>query len=112
MADFQYDIYHGDTFQLPISVADSAGAAVNLSTYTYEFGMQADAGTITGSTSGVTIGTTNKATGSITITVPYTIMAGSFSPFKQYLFDFSIISSGTVKETLFVGKLGVMEDVL
>ena len=111
--NFTYPIFHGDTFELPIAITGSNGSALDLSTFAKAFSMETNNGTIlvTGSTTGVVVGTTNQATGSITFTVPYSIMAGSFDEGSKYLFDVEIMSAGSHKETLFVGLLDVEAEV-
>ena len=99
----------GDTFNLVINVTDSAGAAVDLTTYS-DFRMEVResdtaAGTIIAD-SNVTI--TGTSGGVLTVTISNTIMEGVDG--GLYAYDLETIQSGVV-QTWLTGVFKVNEDV-
>ena len=99
----------GDTFNLVINVTDSAGTAVNLSTYS-DFRIEVRETDTSASTiiadSNVTI--TGTSGGVLTVTINNTIMEGVDG--GLYAYDVETIKSGVV-QTWLTGVLQVNEDV-
>ena len=99
----------GDTFNLVINVTDSAGTAVDLTTYS-DFRMEVRETATSTSTiiadSNVTI--TGTSGGVLTVTINNTIMEGVDG--GLYAYDLETIKSGVV-QTWLTGVLQVNEDV-
>lgn len=99
----------GDTFNLVINVTDSAGTAVDLTTYS-DFRMEVRETDTSASTiiadSNVTI--TGTSGGVLTVTINNTIMEGVDG--GLYAYDLETIKSGVV-QTWLTGVLKVNEDV-
>ena len=99
----------GDTFNLVINVTDSAGTAVDLTTYS-DFRMEVRETDTSASTiiadSNVTI--TGTSGGVLTVTINNTIMEGVDG--GLYAYDLETIKSGVV-QTWLTGVLQVNEDV-
>ena len=99
----------GDTFNLVINVTDSAGTAVDLTTYS-DFRMEVRETDTSASTiiadSNVTI--TGTSGGVLTVTINNTIMEGVDG--GLYAYDVETIKSGVV-QTWLTGVLQVNEDV-
>jgi hypothetical protein len=99
----------GDTFSLVINVTDSAGDAVDLTTYS-DFRMEVRETDTSASTviadSDVTI--TGTSGGVLTVTITNTIMEGVDG--GLYAYDLETIKSGVV-QTWLTGVLKVNEDV-
>lgn len=105
MPDFTISRYHGDTFILPVALTTSAGVAVSLVDATINFTM----GTITQSSSGYSISRSDAA-GTFIITLSDTLMATLTD--DRYTFEVEVIYSSGIRETLFVGRLTLKEDVI
>ena len=98
----------GDTFNLVINVTDSAGTAVNLSTYSFKMQVKETDTSSTNVISNDDITITGTATGVLTVTIPSTVMTSVSS--GLYAYDLQTINVG-VTQTWLTGVLKVNEDV-
>lgn len=105
MPDFTISRYHGDTLVLPVAVTDSAGDPISLVGATIKFKM----GTITHSTIGYSIARSDAA-GTFAITLSAAIMEALTD--TNYAFAVEVVYASGIKETLFVGRLDIVEDVV
>ena len=98
----------GDTFNLVINVTDSAGTAINLTTYSFKMQIR-ETDTSSGSTvseNNVTI--TGTSGGVLTANIDSSIMSSVSS--GLYAYDLQTIKAGTT-QTWLTGVLKVNEDV-
>jgi hypothetical protein len=98
----------GDTFSLVINVTDSAGTAVNLSTYSFKMQVKETDTSSTNVISNDDITITGTAAGVLTVTIPSTVMTSVSS--GLYAYDLQTINVG-VTQTWLTGVLKVNEDV-
>lgn len=98
----------GDTFNLVINVTDSAGTAVNLSTYSFKMQVKETDTSSTNVISNDDITITGTAAGVLTVTIPSTVMTSVSS--GLYAYDLQTINAG-VTQTWLTGVLKVNEDV-
>lgn len=105
MADFKLIRYRGDTFILPVALTDSQGRPVDLSGAAIKFKL----GTITEISEGYEI-FRNDTAGEFCIMISSSLMGSLGDP--GYLFAAKIVYPSGVKETLFVGRLILKEDVV
>jgi len=98
----------GDTFNLVINVTDSAGTAVNLSTYSFKMQVKETDTSSTNVISNDDITITGTAAGVLTVTIPSTVMTSVSS--GLYAYDLQTINVG-VTQTWLTGVLKVNEDV-
>ena len=98
----------GDTFNLVINVTDSAGTAVDLSTYSFKMqGKETDTSS-TNVISNDDITITGTAAGVLTVNIPSTVMTSVSG--GLYVYDLQTINAG-VTQTWLTGVLKVNEDV-
>tara|TARA_R110000796_G_scaffold71511_7_gene162385 strand:- start:845 stop:1207 length:363 start_codon:yes stop_codon:yes gene_type:complete len=98
----------GDTFNLAINVTDSAGTAINLTTYSFKMQIR-ETDTSSGSTvseNNVTI--TGTSGGVLTANIDSSIMSSVSS--GLYAYDLQTIKAGTT-QTWLTGVIQVNEDV-
>ena len=98
----------GDTFNLVINVTDSAGTAVNLSTYSFKMQVKETDTSSTNVISNDDITITGTDAGVLTVTIPSTVMTSVSS--GLYAYDLQTINVG-VTQTWLTGVLKVNEDV-
>ena len=98
----------GDTFNLVINVTDSAGTAVNLSTYSFKMQVKETDTSSTNVISNDDITITGTAAGVLTVNIPSTVMTSVSS--GLYAYDLQTINAG-VTQTWLTGVLKVNEDV-
>ena len=98
----------GDTFSLVINVTDSAGTAVNLSTYSFKMQVKETDTSSTNVISNDDITITGTAAGVLTVTIPSTVMTSVSG--GLYAYDLQTINVG-VTQTWLTGVLKVNEDV-
>lgn len=105
MADFKLIRYRGDTLVLPVSLTDSHGQPVDLSGAAIKFKL----GTITELSEGYEI-FRNDTAGEFCIMISSSLMGSLVD--SEYLFAAEVVYPSGVKETLFVGRLILKEDVV
>ena len=98
----------GDTFNLVINVTDSAGTAVNLSTYSFKMQVKETDTSSTNVISNDDITITGTAAGVLTVNIPSTVMTSVSG--GLYVYDLQTINAG-VTQTWLTGVLKVNEDV-
>ena len=98
----------GDTFNLVINVTDSAGTAVDLSTYSFKMQVKETDTSSTNVISNDDITITGTAAGVLTVNIPSTVMTSVSS--GLYAYDLQTINAG-VTQTWLTGVLKVNEDV-
>ena len=98
----------GDTFNLVINVTDSAGTAVDLSTYSFKMQVKETDTSSTNVISNDDITITGTAAGVLTVTIPSTVMTSVSG--GLYVYDLQTINAG-VTQTWLTGVLKVNEDV-
>ena len=98
----------GDTFSLVINVTDSAGTAVNLSTYSFKMQVKETDTSSTNVISNDDITITGTAAGVLTVNIPSTVMTSVSG--GLYVYDLQTINAG-VTQTWLTGVLKVNEDV-
>ena len=98
----------GDTFNLVINVTDSAGTAVDLSTYSFKMQVKETDTSSTNVISNDDITITGTAAGGLTVTIPSTVMTSVSG--GLYVYDLQTINAG-VTQTWLTGVLKVNEDV-
>ena len=98
----------GDTFNLVINVTDSAGTAVNLSTYSFKMQVKETDTSSTNVISNDDITITGTAAGVLTVNIPSTVMTSVSG--GLYAYDLQTINVG-VTQTWLTGVLKVNEDV-
>ena len=103
--DLGIERYHGNSLVLPVALTDSQGVAISLVGALIQFKL----GEITELSSGYTI-TRNDLAGTFVITVSATLMATLANPI--YYFACEVTYQSGIKETLFVGKLTIKDNVV
>ena len=98
----------GDTFNLVINVTDSAGTAVDLSTYSFKMQVNETDTSSTNVISNDDITITGTAAGVLTVNIPSTVMTSVSG--GLYAYDLQTINAG-VTQTWLTGVLKVNEDV-
>ena len=98
----------GDTFNLVINVTDSAGTAVDLSTYSFKMQVKETDTSSTNVISNDDITITGTAAGVLTVNIPSTVMTSVSG--GLYVYDLQTINAG-VTQTWLTGVLKVNEDV-
>lgn len=98
----------GDTFNLVINVTDSAGTAVDLSTYSFKMQVKETDTSSTNVISNDDITITGTAAGVLTVNIPSTVMTSVSG--GLYAYDLQTINAG-VTQTWLTGVLKVNEDV-
>ena len=98
----------GDTFNLVINVTDSAGTAVDLSTYSFKMQVKETDTSSTNVISNDDITITGTAAGVLTVNIPSTVMTSVSG--GLYVYDLQTINAG-VPQTWLTGVLKVNEDV-
>ena len=98
----------GDTFNLVINVTDSAGTAVDLSTYSFKMQVKETDTSSTNVISNDDITITGTAAGVLTVNIPSTVMTSVSG--GLYAYDLQTINVG-VTQTWLTGVLKVNEDV-
>ena len=105
MPDFLLTRYHGDNLILPVGLTDSEGLPIDLSGAAIKFKL----GTITDTSEGYSI-SRDDAAGNFTITLSATLMETLTE--ENYNFGLEVTYPSGIKETLFVGKLILVEDIV
>jgi len=105
MPDFTISRYHGDTLVLPVALTDSSDVAVSLVDAIINFKM----GSLTQSSSGYSISRSDAA-GTFIITISAAAMEALTE--DKYTLEVEVTYSSGIKETLFVGRLVLKEDVI
>jgi hypothetical protein len=105
MADFEIVRFHGNSFVLPVALTTSQGVVIPLTGALIQFQL----GGITELSDGYTI-TRNDLAGTFVIIVSATRMATLLNPI--YYFACDVTYQSGIKETLFVGKLTLKDNVV
>lgn len=103
--DFSIERYHGNSLVLPVALTDSAGVAISLVGATIRFKL----GEITELSDGYSI-TRDDPVGNFTIIISATLMATLLNPI--YYFAAEITYASGIRETLFVCKLTLKDNVV
>jgi hypothetical protein len=103
--DFSIERYHGNSLVLPVALTDSGGVAISLVDAIIRFRL----GEITELSDGYSIARNDPA-GNFTIIISATLMATLTNPI--YYFATEITYASGIRETLFVGKLTIKENVV
>jgi hypothetical protein len=105
MADFEIVRHHGNSFVLPVALTTSQGVVIPLTGALIQFQL----GGITELSDGCTIAR-NDLAGTFVIIVSATRMATLLNPI--YYFACDVTYQSGIKETLFVGKLTLKDNVV
>jgi hypothetical protein len=103
--DFSIERYHGNSLVLPVALTDSNGAPISLVDAMIKFRI----GNITEASEGYSIARSDSA-GTFTITITASRMATLQDP--VYYFGCEVTYASGIRQTLFVGKLTLKDNVV
>lgn len=103
--DFGIGRYHGNTLVLPVALTDSSGEPISLVGATIKFRI----GDITEASEGYSIARSDSA-GAFTITISASLMATLKE--SVYYFGCEVTYASGIRQTLFVGKLTLKDNVV
>jgi len=107
IGETDFDVIRGDTFRQQLTFLDAAGAALDVSTYTFSGQVRTDPDD-TVVLGAFTFDATAAATGIVTVTLSATVTATLAGPFVHY--DIQYTAAGIVT-TAPRGRLKVIKDV-
>ncbi|MDD4653296.1 MAG: hypothetical protein PHQ34_13835 [Methanothrix sp.] len=103
--DFCIERYYGNSLVLPVALTDSNGDPISLVCATIKFRI----GDITEASEGYSIAR-NDVAGAFTITISASLMATLQDP--VYYFGCDVTYASGIRQTLFVGKLTLKDNVV